>query len=85
VEARVETCPKSMASKTSYIIRVWQLPIKGEIPLGNKNKIIDNTSDGFELAQEKIIKCYDKDIKNINVAKGYRATYEEYKETHKTK
>ena len=51
----------------------------------DKDKFIDNTSDGFELAQEKIIKCYDKDIKNISVAKGYRATYEEYKETHKTK
>ena len=81
----METCPKSMASKTSYLIRVWQLPKKGQISLGNKDKIIDNTSDGFELAQEKIIKCYDKDIKNISVAKGYRATYEEYKETHKTK
>ena len=74
-----------MASKTSYLIRVWQLPKKGKIPLGNKDKFIDNTSGGFELAQEKIIKCYDKDIKNISVAKDYRATYEEYKETHKTK
>jgi len=74
-----------MASKNSYLIRVWQLPEKGQIPLKNKDQIIDNTSDGFELAQEKIIKCYDKDIKNIRVAKGYRATYEEYKETHKTK
>ena len=74
-----------MASKNSYLIRVWQLPTKGKIPLGNKDKIIDNKSDGFELAQEKIIKCYDKDIKNIRVAKGCRATYEEYKETHKTK
>ena len=74
-----------MASKTSYLIRVWQLPKKGKIPLGNKDKFIDNTSDGFELAQEKIIKYYDKDIKNIKVAKGYRATYEEYKETDKTK
>ena len=74
-----------MASKNSYLIRVWQIPNKGQIPLGNKDKIIDNTSDGFELAQEKIIKCYDKDIKNIRVAKGYRATYEEYKEKSKTK
>ncbi len=74
-----------MASKTSYLIRIWQLPTKGKILLKNKDKIIDNKSDGFELAQEKIIKCYDKDIKNIRVAKGYRATYEEYKETHKTK
>lgn len=74
-----------MASKTSYLIRVWLLSKKDKIPLVNKNQIIDNTSDGFELAQEKIIKCYDKDIKNIKVAKGHRATYEEYKETHKTK
>ena len=74
-----------MASKTSYLIRVWQLSKKGNISLGNKDKILDNTSDGFELTQEKIIKCYDKDIKNIRVAKGYRATYEEYKETHQTK
>ena len=74
-----------MASKTSYLIRVWQLSKKGKVSLKNKDQIIDNTSDGFELAQEKIIKCYDKDIKNISVATGYRATYEEYKETHKTK
>ena len=74
-----------MASKNSYLIRVWQLPKKGNISSGNKDKILDNTSDGFELTQEKIIKCYDKVIKNIRVAKGYRATYEEYKETHKTK
>ena len=74
-----------MASKNSYLIRVWQISKKGKIPLGNKDKIIDNTSDGFELAQEKIIKCYDKDIKNIRVAKGYRATYEEYEEKSKTK
>ena len=74
-----------MASKNSYLIRVWQLSKKDKMPSGNKDQIIDNTSDGFELAQEKIIKCYDKDIKNISVAKGYRATYEEYKETHQTK
>ena len=70
-----------MASKNSYLIRVWQLSQKDKI----KDKSKDNTTDGFELSQEKIIKCYDKDIKNISVAKGYRATYEEYKETHKTK
>ena len=74
-----------MASKNSYLIKVWQIPKKGNVSSDNKDKIIDSTSDGFELAQEKIIKCYDKDIKNISVAKGYRATYEEYKETHKTK
>ena len=74
-----------MASKNSYLIRVWQIPKKDNISSDNKDKILGNTSDGFELAQEKIIKCYDKDIKNIRVAKGYRATYEEYKETHKTK
>jgi len=65
-----------MASKISYLIKVWKL---------SKKDTLDNTLDGFELSQEKIIKCYDKDIKNIRVAKGYRATYEEYKETHKTK
>ena len=70
-----------MASKNSYLIRVWQLSQKDKI----KDKSKDNTTDGFELSQEKIIKSYDKDIKNIRVAKGYRATYEEYKETHKTK
>ena len=70
-----------MASKNSYLIRLWQLSQKDKI----KDKSKDNTTDGFELSQEKIIKCYDKDIKNISVAKGYRATYEEYKETHKTK
>ena len=74
-----------MASKTSYLIRVWQIPKKDNISSDNKDKILGNTSDGFELAQEKIIKCYDKDIKNIRVAKGYRATYEEYEEKSKTK
>tara|TARA_Y100000004_G_scaffold160143_1_gene187386 strand:+ start:293 stop:529 length:237 start_codon:yes stop_codon:yes gene_type:complete len=74
-----------MASKNSYLIKVWQIPKKGNVSSDNKDKIIDSTSDGFELAQEKIIKCYDKDIKNIRVAKGYRATYEEYKEKSKTK
>ncbi len=63
-----------MASKNSYLIRVWQIPKKDNISSDNKDKILGNTSDGFELAQEKIIKCYDKDIKNIRVAKGYRAT-----------
>ena len=74
-----------MASKNSYLIKVWQIPKKGNVSSDNKDKIIDSTSDGFELAQEKIIKCYDKDIKNIRVAKGYRATYEEYEEKSKTK
>ena len=69
-----------MNIKKHYLIKVWTL---------TDNKVHKGTSehnqDGFHLAQEKIIKCYDKDIKNIRVAKGYRATYEEYKETHKTK
>ena len=69
-----------MNIKKHYLIKVWTLA---------DNDIHKETSehekDGFHLAQEKIIKCYDKDIKNISVAKGYRATYEEYKETHKTK
>ena len=34
-----------MASKTSYLIRVWQLPKKGQIPLGNKDKIIDKIKE----------------------------------------
>ena len=33
-----------MASKTSYLIRVWQLPKNGQIQLGNKNKIIEKTA-----------------------------------------
>tara|TARA_R100001530_G_scaffold11196_1_gene10848 strand:+ start:413 stop:610 length:198 start_codon:yes stop_codon:yes gene_type:complete len=65
-----------MASKTSYLIKVWRL---------SKKDKSDSTLDGFELSQEEIIKCYEKDIKNIRVAKGYRATYEECKETHQTK
>ena len=69
-----------MNIKKHYLIKVWAL-INNNVHKGTS----EHNEDGFHLAQEKIIKCYDKDIKNISVAKGYRATYEEYKETHKTK
>ena len=69
-----------MNIKKHYLIKVWTL-INNNVHKGTS----EHNEDGFHLAQEKIIKCYDKDIKNISVAKGYRATYEEYKETHKTK
>ena len=60
-----------MNIKKHYLIKVWTLA---------DNDIHKETSehekDGFHLAQEKIIKCYEKDIKNLRIVKGYRATYE---------
>ena len=41
--------------------------------------MIENTHSGFDLVQERIIKCYENNIKNLYVPKGLRATYEEVK------
>ena len=74
-----------MANKKSYLIRVWNnsgvektdkvtnLDVLS-IPIDNKY-----SNDGFDLVQERIIKCYESNIKNLYVPKGLRATYEEVK------
>ena len=47
------------------------------------DKLIETSSDGFDLVQEKIIRCYEKNIQNLCVPKGLRATYEEVKAPEK--
>ena len=64
-----------MASKKNYLIRVWST-IGGKIGTTIDN-IIETEHSGFDLVQERIIKCYENNIKNLYVPKGLRATYEE--------
>ena len=64
-----------MASKKNYLIRVWST-IGGKIGTTVDN-IIETEHSGFDLVQERIIKCYENNIKNLYVPKGLRATYEE--------
>ena len=65
-----------MAEKKHYLIKVWGTPIKKDKKL---DKLIETVSDGFDLLQEKIIRCYENNIQNLCVPKGLRATYEEVK------
>ena len=67
---------KYMAEKKHYLIKVWNTSIKKDKKL---DKLIETSSDGFDLVQEKIIRCYENIIQNIRVPKGLRATYEEVK------
>jgi len=79
-----------MATKKSYLIRVWDaLRIKAptleqvkdsKIKSQESYVVEEKDSDGFDLIQERIIKCYENNIKNLYVPKGLRATYEEVKE-----
>ena len=79
-----------MAEKKSYLIRVWDTLKKApslEQVKDSKEKskesyvvVEENVSDGFNLLQERIIKCYENNIKNLYVLKGFRATYEEVEE-----
>ena len=66
-----------MAFKKTYLIKVWDTARKKD---KNLDKLIETESDGFDLLQERIIKCYETNIKNLCVPKGLRATYEEVKE-----
>ena len=66
-----------MALKKTYLIKVWDTARKKNKKL---DKSIETESDGFDLLQERIIKCYETNIKNLCVPKGLRATYEEVKE-----
>lgn len=72
-----------MAEKKHYLIRVWDIsgfktPNLEQVK-DNKSFIIkeENTHYGFNLVQEKIIKCYESNIQNLYVPKGFRSTYEE--------
>ena len=74
-----------MAEKKHYLIRVWDI---SRLKVPNLEQVKDkkpyvvkeeNTHDGFNLVQEKIIKSYENNIKNLHVLKGLRATYEEVK------
>ena len=78
-----------MAEKKSYLIRVWDTLKKApslEQVKDSKEKskesyvVEENVSDWFNLLQERIIKCYENNIKNLYVPKGFRATYEEVEE-----
>ena len=65
---------KYMAEKKHYLIKVWDTSIKKDKKL---DKLIETSSDGFDLVQEKIIRCYENNIQNLCVPKGLRSTYEE--------
>ena len=74
-----------MAEKKHYLIRVWDVSGKNTqiADSSNKEPIItiplENKHNGFNLLQEKIIKSYENNIKNLHVPKGLRSTYEEVK------
>ena len=63
-----------MASKKNYLIKVWQTESKKKI---DDSDIDKDKHSGFDLLQERIIKSYENNIKNLHVPKGFRATYEE--------
>jgi len=76
---------KIMAEKKHYLIRVWDISgLKApnlEQVKDKKSYVVkeENTHNGFNLVQEKIIKSYENNIKNLCIPKGFRATYEEVK------
>ena len=63
-----------MASKKNYLIKVWQTASKKKIDDSDVDK---DKHSGFDLLQERIIKSYENNIKNLYVPKGFRSTYEE--------
>ena len=67
---------KYMAEKKHYLIKVWDTARKKDKKL---DQLIDTSSDGCDLVQEKIIRCYENNIQNLCVPKGLRSTYEEVK------
>ena len=74
-----------MAEKKHYLIKVWDVSGKNKQITDSKNKEpiitipLENKHNGFNLLQERIIKFYENNIKNLHVLKGLRATYEEVK------
>ena len=69
-----------MAEKKHYLIRVWDIsglkvPNLEQVKDKDKESYVvkeENTYDGFNLVQEKIIKLYENNIKNLCVPKGLR-------------
>jgi len=75
-----------MAEKKHYLIRVWDASGKNKQIVDSSSKaphitipLEENKHSGFNLLQERIIKCYENNIKNLYVPKGLRSTYEEVK------
>ena len=68
-----------MAEKKHYLIRVWDISRLKESDKSKESFVVkeENSHDGFNLVQEKIIKSYENNIKNLHVPKGLRSTYEE--------
>ena len=68
-----------MAEKKHYLIRVWDVSGLKESDKSKESFVVkeENSHDGFNLVQEKIIKSYENNIKNLHVPKGLRSTYEE--------
>ena len=68
-----------MAEKKHYLIRVWDISGLKESDKSKESFVVkeENSHDGFNLVQERIIKCYENNIKNLHVPKGLRSTYEE--------
>mgnify|MGYP001178468735 CR=1 FL=1 len=78
-----------MAEKKKYLIKVWKVSgVKVKNKDSNKESYVvseESSNDGFDLVQEKIIKSYESNIKNLHVPKSFRATYEEIKEEQTVK
>ena len=79
-----------MAEKKHYLIKVWDISgvkapsleqVKDSETKSKESYVVEekNTNDGFDLLQEKIIRCYENNIQNLYVPKGLRCTYEEVK------
>ena len=68
-----------MAEKKHYLIRIWDISGLKESDKSKESFVVkeENSHDGFNLLQEKIIKSYENNIKNLHVPKGLRSTYEE--------
>ena len=70
-----------MAEKKHYLIRVWDISGLKESDKSKESFVVkeENSHDGFNLVQEKIIESYENNIKNLHVPNGLRSTYEEVK------
>ena len=73
-----------MAEKKHYLIKVWDVSRKNKQIVDSSSKephvtipLEENKHSGFNLLQERIIRCYENNIKNLYVLKGLRSTYEE--------
>jgi|ETNmetMinimDraft_33_1059910.scaffolds.fasta_scaffold07627_5 hypothetical protein len=73
-----------MASKKSYLIKVWDHSGIEKTDKITNVEGVEYSNDGFDLLQEKVINCYETNIKNLSVPKGFRCTYEEIEEKKTT-